>query len=144
MNFFSIFTASVIIAVTNVASGLPMRQLKSLQANCWCSPSSRDISSFAWDRPGINPRDLNQYMMAKDEEKKIPSTVANAASRKEKGVDVSSIHLRAHMAFSEMHSMVDIALNIFSRSSGSSMKASIMFAYTSAWTFSLYICQLDW
>jgi hypothetical protein len=47
----------------------------------------------------MRPRFLSQKIEAKDPEKKMPSTAANAMSRSAKVVRWSEIHLRAHWAF---------------------------------------------
>jgi hypothetical protein len=56
------------------------------------------MSSLENVKPGMRPRFLSQKIDAKDPEKKIPSTAANATSRSAKVEFLSAIHLSAHSA----------------------------------------------
>jgi hypothetical protein len=47
-------------------------------------------------RPGIKPRFFNQKIEAKDPEKKIPSTAANATKRSPNTAVGEEIHFKAH------------------------------------------------
>ena len=56
------------------------------------------MSSLENVKPGMRPRFLSQKIDAKDPEKKIPSTAANATSRSAKVEFLSAIHFNAHSA----------------------------------------------
>lgn len=109
----------------------------SRQANLVWRPSSLDINSFEKQSPGITPFVLNQNIEAKDEEKNIPSTAANAISRVA-NVDVrSSIHLMVQSALDLIAGTFSIALNKAVRSSQSCIRDDSNSEYVSAWIFLL-------
>ena len=77
------------------------------QAKSQCKPSSREISSFAKLKPGINPRFLSQKMEQKLPEKKMPSTAAKATKRSAK--EPLEIHRSAQCPFLVTQGMVSKA-----------------------------------
>ena len=95
------------------------------------------ISSLEWHRPGISPREQIQNIAAKDEEKKMPSTMANAIKRVPNEYDARSNHLRHQSAFRLTDVMVSMAPNRVCSSSSSTMSSCRNRAYVSAWMFSL-------
>ena len=75
------------------------------------------MSSFEKHSPGKMPRCRNQYIAAKEEQKKTPSTIANAIKRDAKGRPLLPNHLKHHRAFARTVGTVSIARNIRSCSS---------------------------
>ena len=78
---------SAIRSAGNLLTSLEWRR----HAKSQCRPSSRLMSSFEKQRPGMRPLFFSQKIAQKDPEKKMPSTAANA------------IHLSANEAFSRSH-----------------------------------------
>ncbi len=76
-------------------------------------------------------------MAAKDDEKKIPSTAANAMMRVAKGCSWSSIQRKHQSALALMQGMADAAENRCLRWSMSVTSVERNSAYVSACTFSL-------
>ena len=54
-------------------------------------------------KPGIKPRFFNQKIEAKEPEKKIPSTAANATNLSPNTARGSDIHFNAHSALRVIH-----------------------------------------
>src|SRR5210317_1788675 len=118
--------------------GLFLNNLKSSTANSWWRPSSREISSFEKQRPGMSPLFLSQKIAQNEPEKNIPSTHANANRRSAKERDFASNHFIAHCAFFSMHGTVWIASNNCFFSAPSLMYLSMSFEYVSPCTISLW------
>ena len=68
------------------------------------------MSSLEKVRPGIRPLFLSQKMAAKDPEKKMPSTAANATTLVPKSAVSLAIQLSAHWAFCVTQGIVSTAL----------------------------------
>src|SRR5210317_2665529 len=118
--------------------GLFLNNLKSSTANSWWRPSSREMSSFEKQRPGMRPRFLSQKIAQKLPLKNIPSTHAKANRRSANERDFASNHFMAHFAFFSIHGTVWIASNNCFFSAPSLMYLSINFEYVSPWTISLW------
>jgi hypothetical protein len=73
----------------------------------WKAPGARNETQRTENvKPGIKPRFLSQKIEAKEPEKKMPSTAANATSRSAKTARGSEIHRSAHSAFLVMQGTV--------------------------------------
>src|SRR5574337_422869 len=116
-NSFSMVTALVIISVTCASGNLFFKcWLYNRQAKSQCKPSSREMSSFENDKPGISPRFFSQKMEQNEPEKKMPSTAAKAIRRSAK--DPLEIQRKAHSAFFVTAGTVSIAWKRLSFSAG--------------------------
>jgi hypothetical protein len=86
----------------------------------------------------MRPLFFNQKIAAKEPEKKIPSTAANATIRSPNVDSLSLIQVKAHSALRAIGRIVWIALKSFTRSADSRIYVSMRREYTSAWMFSLW------
>merc|ERR1719203_1643256 len=112
-NSFSISTAEVMISRTLSGEHFCCTCCHIKQANLVCNPSSLEINSFEKVNPGINPLFFNQKIAAKDPEKNMPSTAANARTRSGNVEFLSLIQLKAQSAFLRTQGMVSIAPRSF-------------------------------
>ncbi len=113
------------------------------QAKRACIPSSPAISSLDMHRPGSKPRPLIQNMAANDDEKKTPSTIANATNRVAKSASVELIHFRHQSAFALTAGIVYRAENKRFCSAASLISSWMRMEYVSEWTFSLQGGECD-
>ena len=130
-------TASITIRVMVSTAGFDRKWRNNMHANAVCMPSSLAMSSFDWHRAGIKPLERIQKMAAKDEEKKIPSTIANATMRVPKSESSDSIHRIHQSALSFTAGIVSMAENSLACSEQSSIKDRRSKLYVSEWIFSL-------
>ena len=138
-NSFSRSTASWIISRTTWYGILYFSLLNNKQANSVCIPSSRLISSFEKHKPGMRPFPLIQKMEANEDEKNIPSTAANATSRRGKLALGFWIHFWVQELLALIHGIVSIALRRWDCSLESVTSVDKSAAYISEWMFSLQI-----
>lgn len=108
---FSSSTASCMMVMTVSCGGFDISMEYNWHANSVCRPSSRAISSLEKQSPGMSPLFFNQKIEANEEEKKRPSTAANAKRRRAKGFVESSIQRKHHVALARIAGIVFTELN---------------------------------